>query len=80
VLLHAKTEVLCTTRDRKCLFEVLKGKPVLDDLVCKPSLNLDGGDYNIGSVLSPQKECLMKVVKLRNEEGSILLLLRDSVV
>ncbi len=53
---------------------------MLDDLVCKPSLNLDGGDYNIGSVLSPQKECLMKVVKLRNEEGSILLLLRDSVV
>ena len=35
------------------------------DLVCNPILKRNGGGSNIGSVLSPDKECLMKVVKFQ---------------
>jgi hypothetical protein len=36
--LRAKAELFGTTRDRKCLFEVLKGPPVLTDLLREPIL------------------------------------------
>jgi hypothetical protein len=48
----------------------------LDGLLGKPILEVYGSDCNIGSVHSPHKGCLMKAVKLRNDEGSDLLLLR----
>ncbi len=74
-LLRAKARLLGTTRDCKCLLEVFKRLPVLTDLLCKPILRRDGGDCNIGSVLSPQ-ECLCEAVKLRKKKRSSLLLLR----
>ena len=40
----------------------------------------DDSNINIGHVLSPDKEYLMEVVEVCNDEGSILLVLRDSVL
>jgi hypothetical protein len=65
---------------RDCLLEDLKRLPVLQDLVRKPALMGNGGDGNIGSVISPRKECLIEPVKLRKKERRSLLLLRDSVL
>ena len=45
---------------REYLLEDLKRLPVLQDLVRKPALMGDGGDGNIGSVLSPRQECLIE--------------------
>jgi hypothetical protein len=72
----------CSVRwgDCKRLLQVLKRLPVLDDLLCKHMLKGDGGDGNIGSVLSPHKEGLIEPVKLRKKERISLLLLRDSAV
>jgi hypothetical protein len=53
--------------------EVFKWIPLPDDVVCQPILSRD--DRRIGSVLSPYKVRLMKVVKLRQEEGISLLIL-----
>jgi hypothetical protein len=54
---------------------------VFQDLDCNPTLGGDGGDGNIGSVLSPHKECLIEGVELlKNGEGSSFLLTRDSVL
>jgi hypothetical protein len=51
VILFLRLEV-----DHKCKFEVSKGLPVLDDLVCKAIQCRDDSNSNIGSVLSPHKE------------------------
>jgi hypothetical protein len=51
--------------------EYLKGDPIL----CR-----DGSNSNVGSVLSPHKGSLIEAVELRDIEGSILLLLRDTVL
>ena len=79
-LLRAQAELFGTTRDRKRKFEVLKGLPVLDDLVCKPILCRDGSNSNIWKRPPPHKEFLMEAVELRNKEGSSLVLLRDCVL
>ena len=50
------------------------------DLLSDPMLRRDGVDCNIGGVLSPDKEDLMKAVELRKKEGSSFLLLRDSIL
>ena len=52
---------------------------VCDDLVSKSMLKGDGGDCNIGNVLSPHKEYLIESVELRKKKVSILLLLRGFV-
>ncbi len=76
---RSKVKLLDTTRDCKSLLEVFEGLPVLDDLVCKPTLR-NGGDCNIRSVLSPHKECLIEAVKLWKKKRSSLVLLRSSVL
>jgi hypothetical protein len=58
---------------RECTLEDLKRLPVLQDLVRKPALMVNGGDDNIGGVVSPRKECLIEPVKLRKKERSRLL-------
>jgi hypothetical protein len=78
VLLRSKAKLYRATRDRKGLLEVFKRLPQADDLLRKPILSRDGG--NIGSILSPHDVSLMKTVKLRNKEGSSLLLLRYSIL
>jgi hypothetical protein len=44
-----------------------------------PILCRDDSNNNVGSVLSPDNGSHMEAVELWNEEGSILLLLRDTV-
>ena len=61
------------------MLEVFERLPVLDDLVCKPILDRDGGNRNIGNVLS-RRLITVKTVKLRKKEGSSLLLLRYTVL
>ena len=46
---------------------------VMDDLVCDPILSRNGGNCNIGRVLSPHDVRLMKTVNLRKKEGINLL-------
>jgi len=58
---------------RECILEDLKRLPVLQDLVRKPAMMVNGGDDNIGSVVSPRKECLIEPVKLWKKERSSLL-------
>ena len=65
-------------RNCECLLEVFKRLPVLQDLVSKFALEGDGVD-GIGSVLYRQK-CLVKTVKLRKEERSSLVLLRETIL
>ena len=64
----------------KCLLKVFELLKVVEDLVCQPILCRDGSNSNVGIVLSPHNGRLMEVVDLRNEEGNILLILRDTVL
>jgi hypothetical protein len=73
-------KLFSTTRDRKGLLENFKGLPHADDLKGDPILCRDGSNSNVGSVLFPHNGSLMEAVELRNGEGSILLLLRDTVL
>jgi hypothetical protein len=54
--------------------------PHAEDLKGDPILCRDVSNSNVGSILSPHNGSLMEAVKLRNEEGSTLLLLRDTVL
>jgi hypothetical protein len=60
-------------------FEVFISLTYPDDPFTKSILSGDGSAWNFGSVLSHDVG-LMKTVKLWNEERSILLLLRNSVL
>jgi hypothetical protein len=53
------------------MYEREKGDPIL----CR-----DGNNSNVGSVFTPHNGSLMKAVELRNGEGRVLLLLRDTVL
>ena len=62
------------------MLEVFERLPEPDDLLGDPVLSQGGGNRNVGSVLSPHDLRLMKSVKLREKEGSSLLLLRYTVL
>jgi hypothetical protein len=69
-----------TTRDHKVLLENFKGLSHTEDLKGDPILCRDDSNSNDGIVSSPHNGSLMEVVELRNGEGIILLLLRDTVL
>jgi len=79
-LFRPPAKLFNTTRDRKGLSENFQGLPHPEDLKGDPILCRDDSNINVGIVLSPDNGILMESVELRNDEGSILLLLRDTVL
>ena len=62
------------------MLEVFERLPEPDDLLDDPVLSRDGGNRNVGGVLSPHDVSLINAVELRKKEGSSLLLLRNTVL